>query len=166
MPLDLQEASAQRSEVLLDDELDVTLRSLFAHYETVTADPNKMGHLRGLIKFYSGKAHPWQACYKDNFKRFGPKTPAICGVLKDVIRQRTDWRGHDNPKDHGAPGVAIAEADKSAIHRTLKLSIPEIPDEVWAAIDDLTHQCDPCRVLFGLDEAPSPSQTYLSEVSA
>lgn len=168
MPLETAQASDRRLERLLDDETDTVLRSLFANYQRVTANPRSMGYLRFLLKHYANQPHPWRACYKDNFKRFGPKTAGLCGVLKDTIRQRTDWRGKGpRPTDVGSPGVAIGEADAPAAppwggHHNLKLSIPEIPDDVWAAIEDLTRQCNPCRVLLGLEDAPSPSADFLA----
>jgi hypothetical protein len=100
-------------------------------------------------------------------KRFGAKTPALCGVLKDAIRQSTHWRGPGpRPTDHGAPGVAIAEADKPFAppfggHHGLKLD--DVPQEVWAVLLDLADNCDPCRVMLGLDPAPQPSATFLAD---
>lgn len=248
MSLETAAASARRLEPLEDTHLDANLHTLLANYQKVTSNPRSMGYLRFLIKHYAKSPTPWRDCYKDNFKRFGPKTPALCGVLKDTIRQRTDWRGKgprpgDNPGD--SPGVAIGEADKGAakppwgpwMHTKLSdatpldvgdkvrrvdtiiaqfgpagtiakaytyqspdpsdtqngtpaydvtwdngtsdfgmhgfqlrrvdaeamaLAIPEIPDDVWATIEDVLHQCDPCRVLLGLDDAPMPSAEFLA----
>lgn len=156
-------ASARRLDVVSDEESERALSLLLANYERVTADPRKMGYLRSLIKHYAKDPHPWKACYQDNFKRFGPKTAALCGVLKDTIRQRTDWRGHP-ATDAGSPGVAIAEADKGAApafggHHNLKL---DIPDDVMEILLDLAETCDPCRVLYGLDQPPHPSATFLA----
>lgn len=161
-------AAASARRLGLSDELDAerSMAMLLANYQRVTADPSKMGHLRFLLKHYAKESHPWQACYHDNFKRFGPKTAALCGVLKDTIRQRTDWRGHDNPHDAGSPGVGIAEADAPAHgDHNLKLSVFDVPDEVWALIDDVASQCDPCKVLFGLEPAPKPSATFLAALN-
>lgn len=166
----LASASERRLELTAQAEQDQALGVLLANYQRVTADPRKMGYLRFLLKHYAKDPHPWRACYKDNFKRFGPKTKGLCGVLKDTIRQRTDWRGHDNPNDAGSPGVGIAEADAPAAPAwgghgpNLKLSVLDVPDDVWAALEDLTRQCDPCRVLLGLDPAPQPSTDYLADL--
>lgn len=121
----LELAAERRLENQIDDEIEGTLSTLLAHYDTVTANPRSMGYLRSLLKHYAKMPHPWRACYKDNFKRFGPKTAALCGVLKDTIRQSTHWRGHP-AADVGSPGVGIAEADKGAApafggHNNLKL---------------------------------------------
>jgi hypothetical protein len=153
----LLQASARRIELARDEEIDRTLRTLLARYESVTSDPRKMGYLRFLFKHYAGKAHPWKSCYQDNFKRFGPKTPGLCGVLKDVIRQGTHWRGKHPRSDSGSPGVSIAYADAPYA----KFSLDDIPEEIWAVLADLDDQCDPCRVLYGLDPAPEPSATFL-----
>jgi hypothetical protein len=185
MPLStLQEASARRAApVELDDSyIDRNLALLLSNYQKVTADPKKMGYLRFLIKHYAKDPHPWAACYKDNFKRFGPKTAALCGVLKDTIRQTTDWRGKNDPnhRDHGAPGVGIAEADKGAANppwgpwmntKLSDLSADQLAEanainlEVLAVIADIANQCDPCRVLLGFDETPTPSKSYTEAIS-
>jgi hypothetical protein len=154
----LLQASARRIELTQDEEIDSTLRTLLARYESVTADPRKMGYLRFLLRHYAGKAHPWRACYQDNFKRFGPRTKGLCGVLKDTIRQGTHWRGEHPKSDSGAPGVSIAFRDAPYA----KLSVDDIPADVWAVLLDLDSQCDICRVLYGLDPAPDPSETFLS----
>jgi len=44
-------------------------------------------------------------CVKDNRKRFGPRTEAVCATLKDIIRGGTDWRGNKS-KDKGSEGIA------------------------------------------------------------
>lgn len=170
MPPEVALAAERRLELAGDEDSDRALATLLANYQRVTANPRSMGYLRFLLRHYAKSAHPWHDCYKDNFKRFGPKTAGLCGVLKDVIRQRTDWRGKGpRPTDVGDPGVAIGEADAPAAppwggHH--KLSIPDVPNEVWAALEDVAKNCDPCRVLLGLDEAPSPSPDFLALAEA
>lgn len=186
------EASQRRQDARLFAELDKRLDLLLAssgenpadRFHAVTADPKKMGYLRFLLKHYAKDPHPWTACYKDNFKRFGPKTAGLCGVLKDTIRQNADWRGKGpQPSDHGAPGVAIGEADAGAApawgghHHDLSedrpLSLLDELDlevgvvdhcasgldeaiEVFLAIREaLPDERSVHRVLLGLDEAPS-----------
>lgn len=167
MPPEVAEASARRLERTSDENLDGALGLLLSNYQAVTANPRSMGYLRFLLAHYAKSAHPWHDCYKDNFKRFGPKTAALCGVLKDTIRQRTDWRGKGpRPTDVGSPGVAIADADAPAAPpfggRNLKLEIPQVPDEVWAALEDVAANCNPCRVLLGLEDPPHPSEDFLA----
>lgn len=177
----VEEAAANRLAAAQDEEIDRSLKTLLAHFEKVTGDRQKMSYLRFLLKHYGAKAHPWTACYKDNFKRFGPKTKGLCGVLKDTIRQNTHWR-HGPPKgphpghpDFGTPGVGIAYADVPGTKQwpyghIAKLSLDEalveyadVADEVHAVLLEIAENCDPCRVLLGLDPAPHPSATFLSE---
>jgi hypothetical protein len=74
--------------------------------------PEAKHRLRGILRHYAKEPHPFRACVRDNRKRFGPRTEAVCAVVKDIIRDRTDWRGKNNPKDHGAPGVVGLSEDK------------------------------------------------------
>jgi hypothetical protein len=178
VPLDLREASERRQERAFDAEMESRLELLLANYQRVTANPRSMGYLRFLLKHYAKKAHPWRECYKDNFKRFGPKTAALCGVLKDTIRQQTHWRGHPG-LDHGAPGVAIGEADKGAAppfggrHHMSEQPCCLLDElnaefgprdhraELQAALElfaEIGERCDPYRVLIGLDEPPQPPE--------
>lgn len=91
-----------------------------------------------------------------------------CGVLKDAIRQTTYWRGkkgHSKVPDVGAPGVAIAYGDQGAANppwhgsnlSELDMGIMAVPEEICLIMEDLGKQCDPYRVLIGLDSAPYPS---------
>lgn len=175
MPPSLAEASVARQERLLDAEITGRLELLLANFERVTANPRKMGYLRFLLKHYAKDPHPFTACVKDNMKRFGPgKTEGVCGVLKDLVRQSTRWRGHPE-RDHGAPGVAIAEADKDAApayggHHMAERR-PSLIDELdaefgvtnhsiaiceaFGALALISEHCDVYRVLLGLDQPPS-----------
>ena len=67
--------------------------------------PEARNKLKGLLKYYAKKPHPFRACVKDNRKRFGPRTEAVCATLKDIIRGGTDWRGNKD-KDKGSEGIA------------------------------------------------------------
>lgn len=177
--LELVRASSERDEMLVDREIDRRIDLLLANYQAVTSNPRSMGYLRFLLRYYAKKAHPWHECFKDNFKRFGPKTAGLCGVLKDVIRQQTHWRGHNNPRDVGAPGVGIGEADKGAApawgghHLSddgcdLDIAfmrafpgIDEVPAEVFDILFQLGKNCNVPRVLIGMDQPPS-----ITEVAA
>ena len=68
--------------------------------------PEAKHKLMGILKHYAKMPHPFTACVRDNRKRFGPKTEAVCGVLKDIIRGTTKWRGHNNPRDKGSAGLS------------------------------------------------------------
>lgn len=183
---DLAVASERRIERLAVEELDKRLDLLLAHgadrFQAVTADPRKMGYLRFLLRHYAKQPHPWKACFKDNFKRFGPKTAGLCGVLKDTIRQNPMWRHgapvgpHPGHPDVGSPGVDIAESDKWASpgwggHHHLSDDRPlslldaldlefgvvdhtEVIKEVAEVLFAIDESCDIHRVLIGLDEPP------------
>lgn len=182
----LAEASQARVEKLAHEELDKRLDLLldsveFAenpgdHYHAVTANPRSMGYLRFLLRHYAKSPHPWAQCYKDNFKRFGPKTKGLCGVLKDTLRQNASWRGpHGAPHDVGAPGAAIGESDKWAapawgghkLSDDRELSLLDELDLEFGVVDHtealgeaaqilcaISENCDVYRVLIGLDEPP------------
>jgi hypothetical protein len=157
---ELAMASARRIEASENESIDDAILTLLARYEAVTSDPRKMHYLRSLLRHYAKSSTPWRDCVRDNTKRFGPKTPGLCGVLKDTIRQSTHWRHgapagpHADHPDFGSPGVDIANSD-------MKLSAEA--EVVWRTLLDISEQCDTCRVLLGLDVAPSPSVTFLSE---
>lgn len=159
----VKEASDSRRERLLGGDIDKSLELLLDNYQRVTANPRSMSYLKGLLKHYAKEEHPWRACYKDNLKRFGPeKTKAVCGVLKDIIRQNPYWRHgpHGKPKipDSGSPGVGIAEADSRAQHHSeSKLDMGQLAmdEDIALVLEDLSENCDIFRVLIGLDEPPS-----------
>ena len=181
---DVAEASARRIELEVNTRIDGNLDLLLANYQAVTANPRSMGYLRFLLKHYSKSPTPWRDCYRDNLKRLGEKTPGLCGVLKDLIRQRTDWR-HGAPKgphpghpDIGSPGVAIGEADAPAApawggHHDMKLSdegcdldrafmdefgVGEIPGEVFDLLSEIHSGLGVVgvrRILLGLDPIPA-----------
>lgn len=169
MLTDLKLASEKRNEELLQETIDNRLDLLLSNYQRVTSDPRKMGYLRFLLRHYAKSPTPWRDCYKDNLKRFGPdRTKGLCGVLKDTIRQTTHWRGKNNPHDAGAPGVAIGYADAKAAppwggHKHLSETNLDMglemamPEDICLIIEDIGKQCDPYRVLIGLDEPPVPS---------
>lgn len=124
-------AQREREERLLDAAIDKRLEILFSQAEhpgvseANTVGPEARHKLRGLLRFYAKKEHPFTACVHDNMKRFGPnRTERVCATLKDVIRGTTHWRGHPE-LDHGAPG-AIAASD----------SRPEpLPSEIVDALE-------------------------------
>jgi hypothetical protein len=101
---------------LLDAAIDKNLGVFFAGVgavtpgvsEAETVGPDARHKLRGLLRYYAKKDHPFTACVSDNMKRFGPnRTERVCATLKDIIRGTTHWRGHPE-LDHGAPGAVVA----------------------------------------------------------
>ena len=115
---ELRAAQRAREDLLLDDVIDRRLEVLFAPPGTGaatpgvsqadTVGPGARHKLRGLLRYYAKKDHPFTACVADNMKRFGPnRTERVCATLKDIIRGTTHWRGHPE-LDHGAPGAVAA----------------------------------------------------------
>lgn len=95
-------------QIELHEELDQMFSEAIDKLFLSNADrvgPVAKKKLSGLLKFYAKKAHPFTACVNDNRKRFGPRAEAVCAVLKDIIRGTTKWRGKNNPRDKGTPGV-------------------------------------------------------------
>jgi hypothetical protein len=120
-------AQREREDRLLDAAIDRTLTLVFSKdehpgvSEADTVGPHARKQLKGLLKYYAKQSHPFNACVKDNMKRFGPnRTERVCATLKDIIRGTTHWRGHPE-LDHGSPGAVTA-------------SNPPVIDEETAAI--------------------------------
>jgi hypothetical protein len=171
MITDIKLASEKRHEELLLEDIDKRLDLLLANYQRVTANPRSMGYLRFLLRHYAKSPTPWRSCYQDNLKRWGPeRTKGLCATVKDLIRQNTYWRhgapagphAKSAPFDVGAPGVTIAYADKGAANPPWHggghdLGEMAVPDDICLIMEDLGKQCDPYRVLLGLDPAPNPS---------
>jgi hypothetical protein len=67
------------------------------------AGENPAGPIRHLISYYKKFKHPFTKCVRDNRKRFGPRTEAVCAGLKDISTQTHNWRNSgklaksDNP---------------------------------------------------------------------
>jgi len=83
----------------INDYLTVALANGFSK-GTANVSPRDMTKLKGLLKHYAKKKHPFTACVTDNTKRFGPeKAKAVCAVLKDLIRGTTKWRSTERKKN-------------------------------------------------------------------
>lgn len=152
---DLEAAARRRRDELLGSELDRRIELLLANYQRVTADPHKMGKLRGILRHYAKMEHPWRQCVADNTKRFGPdRAKAVCSVVKDTIRQSTDWRGHPG-RDHGSPGVVMAERGTEEFAAVAEANGIEIDGDIMIVLEDIASRCNPYRVIIGLDEPPT-----------
>lgn len=133
-------------EAEIDKAIDQRLTLIFSKTEhpgvsqANTVGPHARHQLRGLLRYYAKKDHPFTACTQDNMKRFGPnRTEKVCATLKDIIRGTTHWRGHPE-LDHGAPG-AVAASDA-----------PEIGEELAVFLEN-TSESD-LEILFAdLQEA-------------
>lgn len=82
----------------IDEYLTVALANGFSK-GTANVSPDDMKKLRPLLRHYAKKAHPFRACVRDNRKRFGPRTNAVCAVLKDLIKGTTKWRSSERKKN-------------------------------------------------------------------
>lgn len=78
----------------LDEYLGVALYAQSGGFSKGTANVSShdVDKLKGLLKFYAKKKHPFTACVRDNRKRFGANTEKYCAVLKDLIVGNTKWR--------------------------------------------------------------------------
>jgi hypothetical protein len=109
--------------------------------------PRARWKLRGILKHYAKKLHPFAACVRDNRKRFGPRTEGVCAVVKDLIRGTTHWRGHNNPRDKGAAGLV-------GMSEEALFSDPEVAE---ALIDD-----EVADALYALSKTPDGVATVLA----
>lgn len=101
-------------EVAVETKVEMAADILLANYQRVT--PKEKKQLHGLLKYYANKKHPFEACVRDNTKRFGKdRAERICAVLKDIIRGTTKWRGKNNPRDVGRTKWAMSEVNMADV---------------------------------------------------
>lgn len=143
---DLRRRQAERLGVDLDleDRLDRAVDICLAeagkpgtNFKQVGPDAKKK--LRGLMKHYASKPHPFAACVRDNRKRFGDRAENVCAVLKDLIRGTTKWRA-GGKHDKGAKGLKMAEAQGAPpfyLDDELADLIEAIPDAALARAADI-----------------------------
>lgn len=134
---ELQRARESRIDAALDEVIDRSLGVVFSEADTV--GPRQRHQLRGLLRHYAKMKHPFDACVRDNTKRFGPgRVEKVCAVLKDIIRGTTKWRGHPS-LDHGAPGAVAAsdapEIDQELGELLLSLSEEDLYGMIFAAAE-------------------------------
>lgn len=107
-------ASAQadrraRSDALISRSVSEVVDLLADEVNLSNADrvgPATREKLKGPLLKYAKSAHPWQDCVNDITPKKGSVAAVgICSVLKDIIRGTTYWRGKNNPRDTGTPGV-------------------------------------------------------------
>lgn len=88
----------------LDDATTIELREDFDELLARMLDAESVGpaaraKLKGILKHYAGKPHPFTTCVRDNTKRFGKeRAERVCATLKDIVRGTTKWRGEDQTK--------------------------------------------------------------------
>lgn len=86
---------------------------------TANVSHHDVTKLKGLLKYYAKKPHPFTACVKDNRKRFGAHTEQYCAVLKDLIVGNTKWR------KGGSKTAKGAKLSQEALNEMFALDVPE-----------------------------------------
>jgi len=130
--LTLSEAQESRADMLLDEvferRLDLSAKDV---------GPHARKKLKGLLKHYAKKAHPFRACVRDNTKRFGPEgAKKVCATLKDIIRGTTKWR-KGGKSDKGSKGLkGLSEYNGVVIDHDM----PHVDDDVLELIESLTDE--------------------------
>jgi hypothetical protein len=168
----LLEAREHREDKLLNKAIDESLELLFSEADTV--GPRQRHQLRGLLRFYAKKAHPFRDCVRDNMKRFGPGgTEKVCATLKDIIRGTTHWRGHPE-LDHGAPGAVAASTPPIIDEETAELLLSLTEDQLGVLFSRGQNAVHEAGMHFavsgstivedadqdGLPDAPPPEADY------
>jgi hypothetical protein len=112
------------AEELVEEYIGIAFSNGFSK-GTANVDPHDMKKLAPLLKYYAKKPKPFTACVRDNRKRFGPRTEAICAVVKDLIFHSTKWR---NKRDGGKAQLSSDEVQEFILDKA-------IPDEFieWLA---------------------------------
>lgn len=79
---------------LSDGELEEYFDFVATGFSKGTADvtPRDVQKLKLILDHYRKSPHPFTACVRDNTKRFGPRVNAICAVVKDLGRDRSNAR--------------------------------------------------------------------------
>jgi hypothetical protein len=119
----MDEVSQERT---MQDAIDARLAVLFA---AKTVGPHAREQLRSLLAYYAKKPHPFTSCVRDNRKRFGPRTEAVCATLKDILMGTTRWR-------HGSKGLS----EEGAYVEVTDPDAPEISDEVLDLLGHLSEE--------------------------
>lgn len=84
----------------IEDYLNIALANGFSK-GTANVSPRDMVKLRGLLKHYAKKKHPFTACYRDQVKHgLSPDhAKKRCAVIKDLIKGTTKWRSTERKKN-------------------------------------------------------------------
>lgn len=98
---------------------------------TANVSHHDVQKLKGLLKYYAKKPHPFAACVRDNRKRFGSQTEKYCAVLKDLIVGNTKWRGKGKKS---AKGKNLSEETLVEIYSL------DIPDEFYGWLKDVEFE--------------------------
>lgn len=145
----------------LDDYLHIALANGFSK-GTANVSPADMRKLRPLLSHYAKKPHPFRACVRDNRKRFGPRTNAVCAVLKDLIKGTTKWRGNEKNLSEDEDFVAFASNIPDEFYAWLHESTE---DDVKLWLEDYNGDVALDRARQGMSEQPPPpeAQYHLAE---
>jgi hypothetical protein len=133
--LTLSEAQERRADLALDQALDRRLTLMLSSRDV---GPDARKKLKGLLKHYAKKRHPFRECVRDNTKRFGKEgAERVCATLKDIIRGTTKWR-KGGRSDRGSKG--IKNLSESVYLGPVDHDMPVIDDEVLELIEQLTDE--------------------------
>lgn len=77
--------------------------------------------ISSIVEHYMHEARPFDACVKDNRKRFGDRAERVCAVVKDMGEKTTKWR-------KGGKGKRMVEAGS--------VEVGVVFDEVFAPVLD------------------------------
>lgn len=103
---------------------------------TANVSPSDKKKLRGLLRYYAKKKHPFTACVRDNRKRFGAHTEEYCAVLKDLIVGNTKWRGKGKkytPKN-------LSEDFNNLDDFLTEIGLTDIPEDFLEYVSSLTDE--------------------------
>lgn len=128
--------SIDLTDVEMDEYIDTVGFAISKGTANVSAADKKK--LRGLMRYYAKKKHPFAACVRDNRKRFGSHTEEYCAVLKDLIVGNTKWRGKG--KKYTPKNLAENFQDFN-IFLTEELEFQnEVPEDFLEFISQLTDE--------------------------
>lgn len=122
----------------IDMEFEDYIESVYFAISKGTANvsPSDKKKLKGLLRYYAKKKHPFTACVRDNRKRFGVHTEEYCAVLKDLIVGNTKWRGKGKkytPKN-------LSEDFNNLDDFLTEIGLENVPEDFLGYLDSLTEE--------------------------
>lgn len=139
------------------DAFDELLDQIF---DADATTPDEKAKLKNLLAYYAEKPHPFTACVRDNRKRFGPGTEAVCATLKDIVRGTTNWR-------KGGSTHSFAEA-RDAFERLSEDELAGLLASFEDVSDSRPRMAENANIaqVFGLPEDASDEQIVAAATAA